>query len=122
MKNQVVWLDMPVLDLDRAINFYSHLLAGTVHKEKYEQFDFAVLPHEGEGNGGCLIPSKPEDIIKRGPLIYFNVNGYLDNAIKSVVDYGGEIIENKHSIGPHGFRAIILDSEGNRIAIHSESE
>jgi len=26
------------------------------------------------------------------------------------------------SIGPHGFRAIVMDSEGNRIALHSGSD
>ena len=36
--------------------------------------------------------------------------------------HGGSIIEPLHSIGPHGFRAIILDSEGNRIALHSRED
>ena len=33
--------------------------------------------------------------------------------------HGGNVIEEIHSIGPHGFRAIILDSEGNRMVLHS---
>ncbi len=32
---------------------------------------------------------------------------------------GGKIIEPKKQIGPYGFRAIILDSEGNKMALHS---
>jgi uncharacterized protein len=32
---------------------------------------------------------------------------------------GGKVVKPVHSIGPHGFRAVILDSEGNRIALHS---
>jgi hypothetical protein len=30
--------------------------------------------------------------------------------------------EPVHAIGPHGFRAVILDSEGNRLALHSRSD
>jgi len=36
-----------------------------------------------------------------------------------VTELGGKILEDTHAIGPHGFRAILLDSEGNRIAVHS---
>jgi len=32
---------------------------------------------------------------------------------------GGQIVQDIHPIGPHGFRAILIDSEGNRIALHS---
>ena len=32
---------------------------------------------------------------------------------------GGQVVKTKHAIGPHGYRAIVLDSEGNRVALHS---
>jgi uncharacterized protein len=35
---------------------------------------------------------------------------------------GGSVIQDTHPIGPHGFRAVVLDSEGNRIALHSETD
>jgi len=44
----------------------------------------------------------------------------LDDAIAAVVPNGGKIIESKHPIGPFGFRAIVIDSEGNRVALHSD--
>jgi len=121
MENQITWVDMPVLDLDRAISFYSAILAGKVEKEQYEAFTFGLLPHVQTNVSGCLIPSSAEDIINRGVLIYFNVEGRIDDAINQVSPHGGEIIEAKHSMGPHGYRAIIKDSEGNRIALHSNS-
>ena len=31
MANQVVWVDIPVKDLDRAIKFYSAVIGGTVY-------------------------------------------------------------------------------------------
>jgi hypothetical protein len=35
---------------------------------------------------------------------------------------GGKVIEDTHAIGPHGFRALLVDSEGNRIAVHSNTD
>lgn len=119
MKNQIVWLDMPVLDLDRAIAFYTAILADEVKKQQFEQFSFGVLPHADTSVSGCLVPASEQDIISQGALIYFNVDGRLSKAQKLVTEHGGEILEPKHAIGPHGFRAIVKDSEGNRIALHS---
>ena len=52
-------------------------------------------------------------------LLYFNCEGRLDEAIAVVEPNGGKVLEQKHQIGPYGFRAVVLDSEGNRIALHS---
>jgi len=118
--NRVVWFDLSVVDLDRAIEFYQHVLAINVSKEKFDQFEFAVLEHD-EGNGGCLVPGKKEGKSSDGPLIYLNVDGRLKDAVSQAEQFGGEIIEDIHPIGPHGFRAIVFDSEGTRICLHSES-
>jgi predicted enzyme related to lactoylglutathione lyase len=57
-----------------------------------------------------------------GVLLYLNVDGRIQDAVGKVVPHGGSVTKSIHSIGPHGFRAIILDSEGNRIALHSNSD
>jgi predicted enzyme related to lactoylglutathione lyase len=53
-------------------------------------------------------------------MIYLNANGRLDDAIAAVAAHGGKILKPKHAIGPYGLRAVILDSEGNRVALHSD--
>src|SRR5262245_32033871 len=120
MANQIVWFDVPVTDLERAVRFYSSVLGGPVHKQDMQGIKFAVLPHQEKEISGCLVPggegNKPSS---NGPLLYFNCQGRLDQAISSVEANGGKVLQAKHSIGPHGFRAIVLDSEGNRIALHS---
>jgi len=119
MANQVVWVDIPVKDLDRAIKFYSAVIGGTVHKEEIPGAPIGVLSH-GEGDvGGCLVPH-PGGESTGGPLLYLNANGRLDQAVAAAAANGGKVVEPKHQIGPHGYRAIVLDSEGNRIALHSE--
>ena len=54
-----------------------------------------------------------------GILVYMNVEGRIRDAVAQVEKLGGKVLEPTHPIGPHGFRAIVLDSEGNRIALHS---
>ncbi|MCA8960194.1 MAG: VOC family protein [Planctomycetes bacterium] len=120
-KNRSVWIDIPVADLDRATTFYAAVLGVSVHKESFDGFEFAVLDHQ-DGNGGCLIPN-PEGVSgDRGILVYMNVDGRIRDAVLQVDAQGGKVVEPVHAIGPHGFRAIIHDSEGNRLALHSTSD
>jgi uncharacterized protein len=118
--NRAVWFDIPVADLDRAAKFYREVLAVGVDKESYGDFSFCVIEHR-DGNGGCLVPNK-EEIAAGGVMLYLNANGRIRDAVRKVVPNGGSVIQDTHPIGPHGFRAVVLDSEGNRIALHSETD
>lgn len=51
-----------------------------------------------------------------------NINGRIQDAVSKVSSNDGKIVQATHAIGPHGFRAIIIDSEGNRIVLHSETD
>lgn len=115
LKNLIVWSDIEVLDLDRAIAFYAAVLAIQVGKESFGEQSFGILQHT-EGNGGCLILGTPSAV---GTLVYFNVEGRIRDAAAQVTAKGGQILQPVHPIGPHGFRAVVLDSEGNRMALHS---
>ncbi len=122
-RNQVVWFDIPVIDLDRSVRFYSALLGARVEKQQFEGMSFALLPYDEHSVSGCLTPGcGPENENRpsaHGPLLYFNCQGRLDEAIAAVEAHGGKVLQPRHQIGPHGYRAIVLDSEGNRIALHS---
>ena len=120
MANQLVWVDIPVTDLDRAIRFYSAILGAPVRKQEFPGMTIALLPGNDQDVSGCLYRSDSDRPSDHDPLLYFNCKGRLDEAIAAVVPGGGKILQAKHAIGPYGFRAIILDSEGNRMALHSE--
>ena len=81
-----------------------------------------MLPHEKPFNGGCLVPNKENPPSRDGVMIYLNVTGRLGDAVATVGPNGGEVLQDKHQIGPFGFRAIIVDSEGNRVALHAETD
>jgi predicted enzyme related to lactoylglutathione lyase len=121
-QNTFCWADVPVTDLGRAIRFYSAVLGSPVKKESAFGMEFGLLPHYESNVSGCLVDGKMTENqpSQNGPMVYFSVEGRLDDAITQVREHGGKILQEKQQIGPHGFRAIILDSEGNRVALHSQ--
>ncbi len=56
---------------------------------------------------------------ENGVLIYLNCEGRLEDAVALVEPNGGQIRQPIHTIGPHGRRALVVDSEGNGLALHS---
>ena len=121
LHNRAVWFDIPVSDLGRAAEFYRAVLDVKVDDVDAGGYRFCVIEHT-DGNGGCLVPNAKEISGSAGILLYMNVNGRIRDAVSKTPGKGGKVLEPTHSIGPHGFRAIVLDSEGNRIALHSSTD
>ena len=121
MANAVVWVDIPAKKLERAVKFYAAVLGAEIGIQEFDGGTrLAFLPMSPGEVAGCLYTAegdvKPG---KTGPMVYFNCDGRLDAAVAEVERNGGKVLRPAHSIGPHGHRAVILDSEGNRVALHS---
>jgi predicted enzyme related to lactoylglutathione lyase len=122
MNNTFVWVDIPVVDLDRAIAFYAAVTGRPVDRIGGPGFNFGLFQHEGQQVGGCLVESGQGVAPSlTGPLVYLDAGGRLDAAVAAAQAAGGRVLQAPHSIAPNGFRAIIVDSEGNRVALHSMS-
>ena len=119
--NRAVWFDIPVADLARSAKFYAAVLGVKVNHEKFGEMEFCVIEHQ-DGNGGCLVLNAEEISSTGGILLYLNVDGRIRDAVSNVESGGGKVMQPVHPIGTHGFRALILDSEGNRVALHSTSD
>ncbi len=123
MAQTIVWFDIPVQNLDRAIAFYSAVLGAPVKKEEFGDMKLGMLAMPDGTQMGCLVEGgedfKPS---ADGIMVYFNCNGRLRAAAKAVKDNHGTMQKDVHAIGPYGFRAEVLDSEGNCIALHSEKD
>jgi len=120
MASRFVWVDIPVTDLDRAVRFYSAVIGMPVSVQKGPGFTMGVFPHDGPDVGGCLVPAGDGNAPSgTGPLVYVNVEGRMKEAFDAATANGARVVEPVHPIGPHGFRAVVLDSEGNRIALHA---
>lgn len=120
IKNTFCWVDIPVVDLDRAIRFYSALLNTTVQKINEHNFEFGLLPHTEDNVSGCLSVMEERKPSQQGPLVYLNVEGYLDQAVVAVEKNGGKVVQGVEQIGPYGHRALIVDTEGNGVALYSK--
>jgi len=118
------WTDIPVTNLDRAIKFYSAVLGKQVRKLSEGGPEYGLLPHEEQDASGCLcirgdsggVDNTPS---ANGPLIYLSVEGRLDEAVEAARANGGKVLRARQQIGEHGLRGVVIDSEGNRIALHS---
>jgi predicted enzyme related to lactoylglutathione lyase len=119
MPNRIVWVDIPVLKLDRAIRFYTAVLGSEVERVDYPGMSIGSFAHKDGEAAGCLYLSESVKPSAEGPLVYLNVHGRIDEAVEAVEPSGGKVLQAKEAIGPFGFRAIILDTEGNRVALHS---
>ena len=123
MQHQVVWVDIPVRDLGRAIGFYSAVLGAPVSLTGGPGFSFGLLPHADTNVSGCLyVPEADNAPSLLGPLVYLNVAGRMAEALTAVGSHGGSVLQPAHPIGPHGWRALIMDTEGNRLALHSPTK
>lgn len=120
MQHQLVWVDIPVVDLGRAIVFYAAVLGENIVRHEMNGMAFGVLPHADTAVAGCLYVSQDNAPSQHGPLIYLSVNGRMEQALLAVSERGGQVLQAKQPIGEHGYRAIVLDSEGNRIALHAQ--
>ncbi|NIQ05072.1 MAG: VOC family protein, partial [Candidatus Korarchaeota archaeon] len=82
------------------------------------------FPAESGTVGGALIQKEeyynPSDLY--GPLLYLNANPDLQKVLDKVEGSGGKISIPKRLITEdNGYMAVIIDSEGNRVALHSNS-
>lgn len=116
---RLVWFDVPVRDLARAMAFYEAVLQWNV---KQEAAGLAVFEHDDALTGGCLVEEESYAPSEQGALLYYSVNGRHEEAEHLVALHGGKVLIPKHPIGPFGYRSVVVDSEGNRIALHSEPE
>lgn len=122
-KNTVTWFDIPVTDMQRAKQFYE-----TIFKTELQLMTFpnglkiAVFPAHEKTITGALAEHKEHYFPStHGSLIYLNGNPDLQVILDRVVNAGGKILLSKSLISEHwGYMALLLDSEGNRVALHSE--
>lgn len=122
--NAISWFEIPTTDLDRAQKFYEAIFGFQMIPMDMPGMKMRMFPIEDmmTGVGGALVDSsgfhKPS--ATEGPMIYLNGNPDVQLILDRVVAAGGQILVPKTMISPeHGDMAVILDSEGNRIAFHS---
>jgi uncharacterized protein len=115
----IAWFEIPSKDFARSVQFY-----GTILGAPLATGEFMGIPHgffqdaEGESHG-AVIKSDTAVPASAGPLLYLHVDNDLAGVVERVVPAGGEVITAVTSIGQQGSIAVIRDTEGNLIGLHT---
>jgi predicted enzyme related to lactoylglutathione lyase len=117
--NPVAWFEIPVADMARAKAFYEHVLGVSLEPMQMGPADMAMFP-SAQGPAGCLIKSDGYTPSHDGTLLYFAVAD-INATLAKAQGRGGKTLLPKLDIGEFGFVAHFQDSEGNRVAVHSQT-
>lgn len=120
-QSRVVWFEIPALDLDRAVAFYSRILNLELKVEMFGPIKMAVFPYPPNGIGGC-ITDRGTHQPGAGPLVFLNADPVLDQVLARLESAGGKLALPKvHLPGDMGVYAHIEDTEGNVVGLHAIS-
>ena len=118
------WVEIPVKDMERAMNFYSEVFQTKLNIDFAGPPKMSFLPfNKDEPGSSCTLIEMPEfyePSKNYGPLVYFTCNE-MEAVEERITKYGGKVLISRRQISPeHGYMAVFIDSEGNRIALHSQ--
>ena len=123
----ISWFEVPVLDMDRAKKFYETVFNVEISVNDFGGVLMGWFPpaedNTAPGISGSLVLHK--DYIPSatdGTLVYFNSQtGDINDELTRIETAGGKILRPKTLISEEiGYMAVILDSEGNRIALYNK--
>lgn len=120
-KNFVSWFEIPAYNHFRSMAFYNYIYQIEMKYVELNGFSMAFFPAE-KGIGGAIVTGPgciPSEV---GPLIYLNAGEDLNHVLSRVNEAGGRVVMGKTFLGDNaGYFALFIDSEGNRLALHSKN-
>ena len=119
----ISWFEIPALNFERAVRFYETALDQPLRRELFAGVPMAVFSSDEDATGGAIICNPGEmrpSVTGDGVTIYLVAEPTLQATIDRVTQAGGKIdgsiVELPNEIG---FIAFFIDTEGNRIGLHS---
>jgi uncharacterized protein len=120
MQNLISWFEIPAADIGRAKKFYHTILGFEMTETEMFGTKMAIFPTDGSNVSGAIVQGEDYSPSTNGALVYLNGGSNLETALLKVDGAGGKVIVPKTQISPEmGYFAMFLDTEGNRIALHS---
>lgn len=120
----ISWFEIPVQRMQRAQKFYEDIFGITITVNEFGEFVMGLFPDKqsmGQSSGALVEHEQYVPSMTHGAMVYFacdDVAVVLDKVEKA----GGQVLQPKTEIGEgHGFMGLLKDTEGNRIALHSNS-
>lgn len=120
MTNSINWFEIPAKNFERAKAFYSALFGAEIQEMPHPTLKYGILPGDMQnGVTGGIVEGDGFEPSMTGALIYLNGGDDLSIPLSKVEKAGGKIVLPKTSIGANGFMAHFIDTEGNKVALHS---
>lgn len=118
--NALNWFEIPATDFARASAFYGNIFQTTLIPMKMDGWDMGMFPYQPEqGVGGAIVVGEGYEPTTKGSIVYLNGGDDLNIVLKRVEGAGGKVLAEKFSIGENGYCAFFLDTEGNKVGLHS---
>jgi uncharacterized protein len=118
--NPIGWFEIYVQDMSRARAFYDSVFATRLERLEGPDIEMWAFPMQPDHPGapGALVKMDGFPSGGNSTIVYFTCSDCAVEA-KRASESGGKIYKNKFSIGQYGFIALVLDTEGNMIGLHS---
>jgi predicted enzyme related to lactoylglutathione lyase len=116
--NPIVYVEIPVTDLERASRFYEEVFQFSLESTTVDGYPMALFPAApgSSGASGALVKGDVYIPSKSGPIVYFGTEN-ISHALERVRKAGGKILYPEKRLDGLGSVAEFEDSEGNRIAL-----
>tara|TARA_R110002049_G_scaffold115795_7_gene267967 strand:+ start:2222 stop:2716 length:495 start_codon:yes stop_codon:yes gene_type:complete len=120
MKSHISIFEIPAMDISRAVNFYQVILGITIEKMEMPGMEMGIFPYEEQMVTGVIMKGEGYKPSADGVTIYLDGGDNLQTILDKVERNGGKIIVPKTAHADEsGFFALFLDTEGNKLGLHS---
>ncbi|MFN2261499.1 MAG: VOC family protein [Psychroflexus sp.] len=120
VKDFVSWFEIPAINFQQAVDFYNHIFNIKMETQFDDNYAMAFFPAD-KGVGGAIVTGPNSIPSSLGPLVYLNARKDLNPILNRVEEAGGRIVMTKTLIDSEsGHFAVFIDSEGNKLALHSK--
>lgn len=121
LRHYVNWFEIPAYNFDRAVAFYNAIYSIKMDTTEINGYAMAFFPAK-QGIGGAVVAGEGCIPNTTGPLVYLNGGKDLNAVLSRIEGAGGRIIMPKTIINEAvGYFALFMDTEGNRLALHSKN-
>jgi uncharacterized protein len=119
----ISWFEIPTTDLERATKFYETIMGVKLEPMDMPNLKMRMFPVEDMMSGISGALTYAPDFYQpmaNGTLVYLNANPDVEIVLGKVEAAGGKVVVPKTEISPEiGFMGVFIDTEGNRVALHS---
>lgn len=108
------------MDFNRAISFYKAILGVDIKEVEMFGTKMGFFPTDGKNVSGAIVQGEDYKPSTNGVVAYLNGGKDLQTVLDKVESNNGKVIVSKTQISPEmGYFGMFIDSEGNKMAIHS---